>query len=54
MKSYLADEDGFNGTGSLFSSAMIAGMCVLATCDCVSKPVYMNVLCSCDDDRAIQ
>jgi len=31
MKSYLADEDGFNGTGSLFASAMIAGICVLAT-----------------------
>ena len=26
MKIFLADEDGFNGTGSLFASAMIAGM----------------------------
>ena len=26
MKTYLADEDGFNGTGSLFASTMIAGM----------------------------
>jgi len=51
MKSYLADEDGFNGTGSLFALAMIAGICVLATCDCVSKPAYMNVLRSCVNQR---
>ena len=51
VKSYLADEDGFNGTDSLFASAMIAGMCVLATCDCVSKPAYTNVLCSCVNQR---
>jgi len=40
MKTYMADEDGFNGIGSLFASAMIAGINILT-----SGNLYATINC---------